>query len=563
MVIFYKSTRVVMRISCLLIAVALLFSCSRTPSVTVIHNINGYTLTSNGDVREFEAIAIRHGKVLETGVADGLMVAYPYARLVDGEQKTILPGLIDAHAHVVRLGDTILNVNLMGVDSLEETLQIISEYADEYPELAWITGRGWNQVLWNQEFPLASDIDEVVSDRPVFLTRVDGHAGWANTLALELAGITAETPDPEGGAIIKDENGNPTGVLIDRAMGLVRSQIPPPDKQQERLSLEASLAEMRSVGLTGAHDAGTSVNDFELMKEFADAGTLTTRIYAMISGAGETFDILAKDGPVIGYANDALFLRSVKIYSDGALGSRGAALIEDYSDEPGNRGLLFYSEEAFTEMVRKVVSQGFQAGIHAIGDRGNRVILNSFETVLEEFGETGLRHRIEHSQVVSPEDIPRFKELNIIASMQPVHATSDMNMADDRLGSERILGAYAWRSFLDQGTVVAAGSDFPVELSNPFHGLYSAVTRMDHEGQPVGGWYPEQALSREEALHGFTLGAAYAGHMEHIVGTLETGKWADFIVIDRDYFTIPESEIWQIEVLETWVGGKKVFDREE
>ena len=291
--------------------------------------------------------------------------------------------------------------------------------------------------------------------------------------------------------------------------------------------------------------------------------TLTARIYAMISGSGEVFDELAADGPVIGYADDLLHMRSVKIYSDGALGSRGAALLEDYSDDPGNRGLLFYTEDEFTSMIEKVSTRGFQAGVHAIGDRGNRIILNAFERVRDQYGDQGLRHRIEHSQVVSPPDIPRFAELDIIPSMQPTHATSDMNMAEDRLGLIRILGAYAWRTFLDQGSVIAAGSDFPVELSNPFHGLYSAVTRTDQRGNPEGGWYPRQSLTREEALHGFTIGAAYAGHLEHVTGTLESGKWADFIVLDRDYFTIPESEIWQIQVLETWVGGRKVFDRDE
>lgn len=540
---------------CLFLVVA----CSRPPQTTLIHNVNGYTLTEGGLLR-FEAIAFQNGKVLQTGDFQTLSATFPDAVALDGQGRTMLPGLIDAHAHVMGLGDAIINVNLMGIATLEETLDAISEYAASYPDLVWIKGRGWNQVLWSENrFPTASELDQAVSDRPVYLTRVDGHAAWVNSEAMRIAGITRETPDPPGGAIIKDENGEPTGILIDRAMALVQEHIPAPNIQERTLMLEASLKEMRQMGITGVHDAGTSVAAWDLYREFADINRLTTRIYAMISGAGETFDVLSRRGPVVGYADDMLFMRSVKIYSDGALGSRGAALIEDYSDDPGNRGLLFNTEEEFTEMVDKVVAKGFQAGIHAIGDRGNRVILNAFANVREKYGDLGLRHRIEHAQVVSLEDIPRFKELDIIASMQPTHATSDMNMAEDRVGPQRILGAYAWRTFLDQGTVIAAGSDFPVELSNPFHGLYSAITRSDHAGNPAGGWYPQQKLTREEALHGFTLGAAYGGHMENLVGSLEPGKWADFILIDRDYFTVPESEIWQIEVLETWVAGKQVY----
>ncbi len=541
-----------------------LISCANKPEITLIHQVNGYTLVSSQPgVVKFDAIAIQDGKVLATGTESDLISAYPGATLINAQGKTMIPGLIDAHAHVMGLGESILNVNVMGIRTLDETLLRVRTYAEDYPELTWIQGRGWNQVLWSENaFPTAKDLDTVVSDRPVWLARVDGHAGWANTAAMQLAGITRDTPDPDGGAIIKDANGEPTGVLIDKAMDLVEMKIPPPTLDEQRMALVASLEEMRSVGLTGVHDAGTGITAFQLMKEMADSGQLTTRIYGMISGSGQVFDELSKNGPVQGYADDRLYLRSVKLYSDGALGSRGAAMIEPYSDDSGNYGLLFNTEEEFTAMIDKVVAAGYQAGIHAIGDNGNRTILNAFENVRNVHGDKGLRHRIEHSQIVNTEDIPRFKELDIIASMQPVHATSDMNMAEDRVGPVRILGGYAWRTFLDQGTVIAAGSDFPVELSNPFHGLYSAVTRQDHQGMPDGGWYPNQRITREEALHGFTLGAAYAGHMEKVVGSLEQGKWADFLFIDRDYFTIPDSEIWQIKVLETWVAGEPVFKAE-
>ncbi|MBN2730849.1 MAG: amidohydrolase, partial [Balneolaceae bacterium] len=330
--------------------------------------------------------------------------------------------------------------------------------------------------------------------------------------------------------------------------------------QEQRLALQKALQKMRQYGLTSVHDAGVGVDTWKLYKSFADNGKLTTRIYGMIAGAGTIFDTLSSEGPVKSYADDMLALRSVKLYADGALGSRGAAMLEPYSDDPGNEGLLFNSQQEMTRQVMKAASEGYQVNVHAIGDAANRQALNAFEVVKDSLGEQGLRHRIEHAQVVSLQDIPRFKELNVIASMQPTHATSDMNMAEDRVGSERIKGAYAWQTFLDQGTVVASGSDFPVEHVNPFYGLYSAITRQDHQGNPEGGWYGEQAMSRKEALRSFTIDAAYAAHQEDVLGSLEEGKWADFIIIDRNLFEVPESEIWQTKVLQTWVAGEKVYD---
>lgn len=543
--------------------------------ILVLYNVNGYTLQgfeqgTHGNIHRFDAIAMRNGRVLQTGTSGDLLGAYPRARRMDGNGRTLLPGLIDAHAHVMGLGDARLSVNVMGIRSLDATLEELARYARQYPDLTWIRGRGWNQVLWPENrFPTAGELDKAVSDRPVWLARVDGHAGWANSRAMQLAGITRDTADPEGGAIIRDEHGEPTGVLIDRAMDLVRNHIPPPGPEERRLALKEALEEIRSMGITGVHDAGVGVRDFEIMREFADEGRLTTRIYAMIGGTGADFDTFTgrMDAPVSGYADDRLFLQSVKIYSDGALGSRGAALLEEYSDDPGNMGLLLYPEEELLSMVEKAVSHGFQVGAHAIGDRANRVMLDVFEEMYARAGSGNLaiserearelRHRIEHAQVVHPEDIPRFRELDIIAAIQPVHATSDMNMAEDRLGPDRMAGAYAWRTFLDEGVRIAAGSDFPVELSNPFHGLHSAVTRQDGDGRPEGGWYPQQKLTREKALHAFTLGAAYAAHMDHITGSLEPGKWADFIIIDRDYFTTPEPDIRDIRVLETWLAGER------
>ena len=542
----------------LLLIIAL--SCSQKPQKTIITNVNGYTFTGD-EITTFTTLVFQDGKVVATGGDD--LITEHSGTTIDGGGKTMLPGLIDAHGHVMGLGFQELNVNLAGIETLEATLETIKEYADENPELEWIQGRGWNQTLWPEnEFPTAQDLDEVVSDRPVWLSRVDGHAGWGNSLAMQLGGISKDTPDPQGGLIIRDSQGNATGIFIDAAEGYISSVVPESTPKERDLALEKALDQMASVGITSAHDAGVGVDTWERYKQFADEGKLKTRIYGMISGAGDTFDELAKNGPVESYADDMLALRSVKLYSDGALGSRGAAMLEPYSDDPGNKGLLFVSQEEMNAMASKVMGQGFQTNIHAIGDAGNRQVLDAIEYAQEQHGDQGLRNRIEHSQIVSLEDIPRFKELGIIASMQPTHATSDMNMAEDRVGPQRIKGGYAWHSFLEQGTIVAAGSDFPVEHSNPFFGLYSAISRMDHEGNPDGGWYPEESLTREEALRAFTLDAAYAAHQEEVLGSLEPGKWADFILIEEDYFEIPVIDIWDITVLETWVAGKKVFEKQ-
>jgi predicted amidohydrolase YtcJ len=545
-----------------LLITMLFFACTPSEPTTIVENINGYTIIGD-DLKEFKSVAIKNGKFIEINDVS-LVEKYPNATIIDGRGKTLLPGLIDAHGHVMGLGFQQLNVNLMGISSLEATLDTLKNYADANPDLEWIQGRGWNQTLWEEnEFPTAEDIDKVISDRPVWLSRVDGHAGWGNTKALQMAGVSKDTPDPQGGKIIRDGSGKATGVFIDAAQGYISSEIPAPTEKEQKLALEKAYAQMAKMGITSVHDAGVGVQAWNLYKEFTDAGNAKTRIYGMISGSGETFDELSKNGPVESYGNDMLALRSVKLYSDGALGSRGAAMLQPYSDDPGNVGLLFMEQEEMDAAVSKVVGKGFQANIHAIGDAGNRQVLDALEKAQNEHGDQGLRNRVEHAQIVALEDIPRFKELNIIASMQPTHATSDKNMAEDRVGPQRIKGGYAWKSFLEQGTVVAAGSDFPVEHSNPFFGLYSAVTRMDHSGNPEGGWYPNESLTREEALRAFTLDAAYSAHQEDILGSVEIGKWADFILIDENYFDVAASDIWKIKVLETWVAGKKVYSSKE
>lgn len=540
-----------------------LFACSSQENGQVIHNVNGYTLADN-DLKQFEAISFQNGKVLEVGSNEDILENYSGFDRKDGEGQTMLPGLIDAHGHVLTLGFREMEVNLTGTRSLDEALERINDFAEANPDSEWILGRGWNQVLWDEnEFPTASDLDEAVGDRPVFLIRIDGHGGWANTMAMNLSNISRETPDVQGGRIYRDDRGDATGIFVGAARSYIENIIPDPTDADKQMALELALENMASNGLTSVHDARTDAETWSLYKSFADEGKLKTRIYSMIPGTGDLFDEMSANGPIHSYANDKLSLRSVKISADGALGSRGAALLDDYSDEPGHSGLLSYDQDELNEMVMKGTSAGFQMNIHAIGDAANRQVLNSFENAKNSLGDGyDLRHRVEHAQIVQLEDIPRFVDLNLVASMQPTHATSDMNMAEDRVGEERMRGAYAWQTFLDQGTVIAGGSDFPVEHVNPFYGLYSAVTRKDHEGMPPSGWYSEQAMSRIEALRAFTVDAAYGAHQEDVIGSLEPGKWADFILIDRDFFEVDASEIWQINVLETWMAGEQVYKAE-
>lgn len=541
----------ILRVGILLLAVTRIAAAD-----IVLHNINGYTSTDNG-LREFTVLAFADdGRVLATG-GDELLSEYPDTGRIDGAGRTVLPGLTDAHAHVSGLGFLAISLDLAGVPSLQDAVQRIREYASENPRAGWIEGRGWNQVLWPvREFPTAANIDAVVSDRPVWLRRIDGHAGWANSKALEIAGIDNDTPDPIGGKILRDESGEATGVLIDKAMDLVSAYVPPPGKDDIREAYRRATDDLLSLGITSVHDAGISIQDAEVYIAMAEDAELDMRIYAMISDAGENLD--AMGAPLRSHGDDRLDIAAVKLYSDGALGSRGAAMIEPYSDDAENRGLPFYTLDELTAFTQKANDMGFQVGIHAIGDLGNRMVLDAFDAV-QGGKPSPLRNRIEHSQIITLEDIPRFSQLGVIASMQPVHATSDMNMAEDRIGPERIKGGYAWRRLLDSGAVIASGSDFPVELANPWHGLYAAVTRQSRAGEPEGGWYSDQALTRDEALHSFTLAAAFAAHQEDRLGSLEPGKWADFIIIDRNYFEVPAAEIDEIQVLETWVGGEQVF----
>ena len=532
-------------------------------AATLIDNANGYTLNTKGDLVQFTAIAFDDaGRIIAVGASADVAAKAPQAKRIDMKGRTMLPGLIDAHGHVFGLGQQLTQLDLFNSTSLAGALKSIGEYAGANPGHPWLRGRGWNQENWKLgRFPTAAELDAVVSDRPVWLERVDGHAGWANSRALALAGITKATPDPVGGKIVRDANGEATGVLVDTAQELLTKVLPPQTEAESRTMLDRALSELARVGLTSVHDAGVDVTQDRLYRAYADAGKLTTRVYGMIGGADKDFDVLAKNGPLNDYGNGMYALRAVKLYSDGALGSRGAALIKPYSDDAHSHGLLFFKSGQMDTMMTKAMRRGYQVNVHAIGDAGNKQILDIYQKEVSATKSSAQRHRIEHAQVVQPGDIPRFKSIGIIPSMQPTHATSDKNMAETRVGPERIKGAYAWRTFLHQGSRIACGSDFPVEAPNPFFGLHAAVTRQDAQGQPVAGWYPNQAMSLKEAFRCFTLDAAYAGHREDSLGSLETGKQADFIIIDQDLFKMPTYDIHKTGVLETWVAGKQVFKK--
>jgi hypothetical protein len=530
---------------------------------TLVLNARIHTLAPTDAGRVHGAMVFNEeGRVEAVGAAEALAEAYPGAAVVDLGGRTVLPGLIDSHAHLAGLAQSFTRANLVGARSKAEALDRLREFAAGLPDGAWLLGRGWDQNDWPEPvFPSRQDLDAAFPDRPVWLRRVDGHAGWANSRALaevdrDLAGDWQE----EGGYIHRDETGEPTGIFIDKAMDWVERAVPPDAPELMSRALDMATAAMVRQGLTGVHEAGTSLELMELYRAKIAAGELPVRIYAMADGLNEALEWLCENGPYED-ASGLLTMRSVKLYADGALGSRGAALLADYSDDPGNRGLMFMDGPTLDEQLRTVLGCGLQVGVHAIGDRANREVLDALERVMPEFPDNPGRHRLEHAQILDPADIPRFAELGVIAAMQPTHATSDMYWAGERLGEERLAGAYAWHSLAEHGAHLALGSDFPVEAVNPMLGIYAAVTRQDLEGWPEGGWLPEERMTREEALRGFTIEAARAGFMEDAVGTLEPGKYADFIVLDRDIMSVPPQDIPGTVVLQTRVGGKKVYER--
>ena len=543
----------------ILVLIAFGLAAEALADITLISNINGYTFNSNQELVQFSALQFTDDRV-DHILTEAENLPREGIRVIDGNGRTLLPGLIDAHGHILSYGRLLLQVDLGGSLSETEAAQRVADFYSNNEELEWIQGRGWNQVLWeSNEFPGADSLDLVVSDKPVWLRRIDGHAGWANTKAMELAGVTRESEDPNGGQIIRDENGYPTGVFIDTAMNYIASQIPTSTTEELKNALSMAMNRLASYGLTAVHDAGVSSQTIAAYKQLAEEGPLPIRVNVMLAASDPLFLDRLEEG-YFRSDDDTLTINSVKIVGDGALGSRGAALIEDYSDDSDNRGLLRYNDERLEYLMRVAMNGGFQVNTHAIGDNANMKVLDNYERLISETDSRNLRHRIEHAQILRYEDILRFAQLGVIPSMQATHATSDKNMAQDRIGEVRIQGAYAWRKLMQADTLIANGSDFPVESPDPFWGLHASVTRQDQSNEPPGGWLPDERMSLEEAFASFTVNAAFAGHQENLLGTLEAGKKADFIIIDRDIFKIPENELWQTQALETWVNGEKITD---
>ena len=534
----------------LLAAVAVLLS-SPALATTLVENARGIQIGPDGKLDRFRGLVINdQGKVVQVLRGPGAPVM-PIDRRIDAGGRTLLPGLIDAHGHVMALGFSALQLDLTGVRSLEEMQQRLKAYAAANPQARWILGRGWNQELWpHRQFPTAADIDAVVSDRPVWLGRVDGHAAIANSAAMQAAGFSLNTVAPQGGRI---EN----GLFVDAAMLLVESKIPAPTAADQDQALAKAQELMLATGLTAAADMGTTPDDWAAMNRAASAGKLNFRILGYAGGIPSMQAI--NGGRPSGWLHaDRLNLVGVKLYADGALGSRGAVLKRPYSDRPDTRGLSLISDVQLASQTDQAARTGHQIAVHAIGDGANAQVISAFEKLGRNYS-GDRRWRIEHFQIVDPTDIPRLKPAGIIASMQPVHQTSDRLMAEKRLGPDRLAGAYAWQSVIRSGARIAFGSDFPVESPNPFPGLAAATSRQDMNGQPPGGWIPEERVSFGQALSGFTRDAAYAGFAEQKFGALEPGKWADFIIVDRDVSAADPQALARTQVLETWVAGKKVW----
>jgi len=548
---------------------------------TVYSNCRIYTMDADSTIAE--AMAIAGDKIVGIGTREYIERKFRAQSVIDLGGKTVLPGLIDAHCHLFGLGLARMTVDVFGTHSENEALEIIAQRVALAKPEQWIRGRGWDQNEWQTKlFPTKKSLDRIASQNPVYLVRVDGHACWVNTRALEIAGVNKSTPDPPGGKIVRDGSEEPAGVFIDAAMELIYKFVPQPSEQEMHDAIRLATQECASVGLTSVQEMGVDAHQLDVYKKMIDENKFPLRVYAAIDGPGELWNNLKREGKLVGYGNNKLTISAFKIYVDGALGSRGAALIEPYSDDPNNRGLTILSEEQLQKLVNESLDYGFQVCTHAIGDRANHIVLNVYETALKKHHLRDARLRVEHAQVLSPEDIPRFKQLDVLPSMQPTHCTSDMYWAETRLGSKRIHGAYAWRSLLNTGVMIPAGSDFPVESPNPFFGIYAACTRQDKNGVPknvddirkyfqssadeksdsavfVNGWYGSEKMTRQEAVRGFTSWAAYAAFEENLKGSLERGKLADFIVISKDIFCCPVIEIPTIQVESTVLGGKIVF----
>jgi len=535
-------------------------SSSRAALDLVITGGRVYTLDPRSPLAS--VIGVRDRKIHFAGLPDFL------SQLTDRETQYIrlentavcVPGLIDAHGHLLGLGEQLSTLDFTGVASLAHIRERVIQRIATQPAGEWIRGVNWDQNDWeDKRFPTIADIDDISPNHPTYLERIDGHAVWVNSVALRRCGITHETPDPPGGRVLRDSVGAPTGVLIDNAVDLLTPCLTQPSLAEKKERLRRAFALCNRFGLVGVTDAGLDSEAIVGLRELASEGELSLRVYGML-GLSDTQYVrnTLRNGPTR-EADDHLFFGALKLYADGALGSRGAALLAPYSDDSTNLGLEIQSREQLKYWADLALRNGFQVAVHAIGDRGVRNALNMFSELSQKYDLQELRSRVEHAQVIASEDIPRFATLNVIASVQPTHCTSDMYWAEERLGPERIKGAYAWRSLRSAGARLACGSDFPVESANPLLGMYAAVTRKDLKGWPDSGWRASESMSSEEALRGYTLDAAYAARVDSLTGSIAYGKFADVTIFDRDIFTCPPDELPSVKVLYTIVAGKVVY----
>jgi len=510
-----------------------------------------------------QAIAVRDGRFVFVGSErEAMALKGASTRVVDLHGATVVPGLIDAHAHLYEIGLSLETVSLVGSASYDEVVARTVARLKTLPAGEWLQGWGWDQNRWAvKEFPTHDALSRAIPNVPVVLSRVDGHAVLANAEAMRRAGITAATKDPEGGRIVRDAQGNPTGVFVDNAQELINRAIPQPTAAQVTRRMTASLADMRRWGLTGADDPGEPRGIIDVMESMAKAGEYNFRGYILISDDSAAIAHYFTLGPRSAMYDGHLWVRAIKLYADGALGSRGAALLSPYSDDPTNSGLLVSSEAHLEHVAEEALRHGFQVATHAIGDRGNRNVLDAYDSALKVVPRADHRFRVEHAQIIDPADIPRFAQLGVIPSMQSSHQTSDMRWAEDRVGPSRIRGAYAWQSLLATGVVIPNGTDAPVEQVNPMITFHSAVTREDATGWPSGGWYPEQRMTRDEALRSMTIWPAYAAFQDQVMGSITPGKYADFTVLDQDIMTVPASDILKTQVVATYIGGKAAYER--
>ncbi|QNE31895.1 amidohydrolase family protein [Sphingomonas sp. NBWT7] len=554
------------------LAIALMLAAVPAGADGIVDNVNGIAPTADGRVVRFKAVLIdkdgRVTRLVPPGEAPPKLsrkelkknAGKPlYDWRVDMGGKTLLPGFIDAHGHVMGLGFGVLSLDLSMTKSLGEAKSRIAAYIAANPDRKWIQGRGWNQEAWGLgRFPTAADLDDVAQGHAIWLERADGHAGWANSVAMREAGVTASTPAPAGGRIEKS-GGAPSGVFVDAAMQLIEKALPQPlPKERDAAFLEAQRV-LLSNGVTAVADMGTTLDDWLSYRRMGDINALRVRIMSYAAGT-ETASRVGGKGPTPWLYADRLRMGGVKIYVDGALGSRGAALKAPYADAPGEKGLAFLTDTQLQNQMSRAAMDNFQLAVHAIGDRANAQTLDAIQVLSETY--TGDRRwRIEHAQVVDPADLKSFGKFGTIASMQPTHATGDRTMAEARLGPARLAGAYAWRSMLANGARLAFGSDFPVEKPDPWAGWAAGYTRQDAAGQPAGGWRPEEAVTREQAWWAFTGGAAYAGFAEKQFGNLAPGQKADFIIVDRDPLAGDAAALRATRVEQTWIGGEKAWSR--